>query len=75
MDSPTVRGQNSGVRFSVELEVRDDVWEVDDRDTPRVVATAIPTRPVSDPSLRILRLRRWSRSVEDKGLLLGSQRW
>ena len=42
---------------------------------PRVVAAAIPTRPVLDPSLRILRLRHWSRSVEDKGLLLGSQRW
>ena len=42
---------------------------------PRVAATEIPTRPIPDPSLRILRLRCWSRSVEDKGLLLGSQQW
>ena len=41
----------------------------------RVAATAIPTRLVPDPSSRILRLRCWLRSVEDKGLLLGSQRW
>ena len=42
---------------------------------PRVAATAIPTRPIPNPSLRILRLRCWSKSVEDKGLLLGSQQW
>ena len=41
----------------------------------RVAATAIPTRPVPDPSSRILRLQRWLRRVEDKGLLLGSQQW
>ena len=32
VDGPIIRGQNGGVRFSIELEVRDDVWEVGDRD-------------------------------------------
>ena len=32
VDGPTVCGQNGGVRFSVELEVRDDVWEIGDHD-------------------------------------------
>lgn len=32
MDGPAIQGQNAGVCVGVELKVRDDVWEVGDRD-------------------------------------------
>ena len=32
VDGPTACGQNDGICFSVELEVHDDMWEVDDCD-------------------------------------------